>query len=95
LRDLIIFVKTYSMTDIALYQSVLQKLGQLAPQDLSVLDAFLTSLVTKEKQPKEQNQSIKPPTFWLEQLAKSDTFSNIGDPVEWQRQLRQDRPLSR
>lgn len=83
------------MTDIALYQSVLQKLGQLAPQDLSVLDAFLTSLVDKEKRKKKQPQTQNSPIYWLEQLAKSTAFSGIENPVEWQRQIRQDRQLSR
>ncbi|TAK45452.1 MAG: hypothetical protein EPO28_03675 [Saprospiraceae bacterium] len=83
------------MTDIALYQSILQKLGQITPQDLSVLDAYLTNLVSKEKQAKKKPQALKSPTYWLEQLAKSDAFAGIENPVEWQRQLRQDRQLSR
>lgn len=89
------------MTEIALYQSVLQKLGQITPQDLSVLDAFLTSLVNQGKQAKsvhkskKQPQPTQSPTYWLEQLAKSGAFADIENPSEWQRQLRQDRQLSR
>jgi len=29
----------------------------------------------------------------LEKIATSNVFANIHDPVEWQRELRQDRPL--
>ena len=29
----------------------------------------------------------------LEKIAASNVFTNIHDPVEWQRELRQDRPL--
>jgi len=29
----------------------------------------------------------------LESLAASDPFSEISDPVEWQREIRKDRPL--
>lgn len=29
----------------------------------------------------------------LERLAEADAFSHIQDPVEWQREIRKDRPL--
>jgi hypothetical protein len=29
----------------------------------------------------------------LENLAAADAFSEISDPVEWQREVRKDRPL--
>lgn len=29
----------------------------------------------------------------LENLAAADAFSEISDPVEWQREIRKDRPL--
>ncbi|TAF43121.1 MAG: hypothetical protein EAZ68_08725, partial [Oscillatoriales cyanobacterium] len=29
----------------------------------------------------------------LEKIAESNVFADINDPVEWQRELRQDRPL--
>jgi hypothetical protein len=89
------------MTDIALYQSVLQKLGQVTPQDLSILDAFLTNLVNQGKQAKATGKSKKAinatqsPVYWLEQLAQSNAFAGIEDPVEWQREIRKDRQLSR
>ncbi|WP_373551773.1 hypothetical protein [Haliscomenobacter sp.] len=36
------------MSEVILYQSVLQKLGQLSPQNLAELDAFLAFLVQKQ-----------------------------------------------
>ena len=36
------------MSEAVLYQSVLQKLGQLSPQNLAELDAFLAVLVKKQ-----------------------------------------------
>jgi hypothetical protein len=38
----------YGMSEVILYQSVLQKLGQLSPQNLAELDAFLAFLVQKQ-----------------------------------------------
>jgi len=37
------------MTEAVLYQSVMQKLGQLSPQNLAELDAFLAFLVEKQE----------------------------------------------
>lgn len=37
------------MSEVILYQAVLQKLGQLSPQNLAELDAFLAFLVQKQK----------------------------------------------
>jgi hypothetical protein len=39
------------MTEAVLYQSVLQKLGQLSPQNLAELDAFWAFLVEKQERP--------------------------------------------
>jgi hypothetical protein len=85
------------MTDIVLYQSVLQKLGRLNPNDLSQLDAFLSVLVNGNSSEKTKKQSNdvdeQSPIFWLEQLAQIDGISTIQNPVEWQRDIRQDRKL--
>ena len=43
------------MSQLALYQSVLQKLGQLSPNDLAELDAFLSRLVKQKKTAKPKN----------------------------------------
>jgi hypothetical protein len=79
------------MTDILLYQSVLQKLGQLNPKNLAQLDAFLSILIghnvptkTEKTAPIENTSAV----YWLEQLAQIDAFSDIEAPVEWQRNIR-------
>ena len=84
------------MSDTILYQSVLQKLGQLNPNNLAQLDAFLTGLIGHKSTPsKEKNKVVadKSAIYWLEQLAKTNAMSSIEDPVEWQREIRQDRKL--
>lgn len=84
------------MTDSVLYQSVLQKLGQLNPNSLSQLDAFLSVLMgTTTPSKTEQDAAPNSPSAidWLEQLAEIGGVSSIEDPVEWQREMRQDRKL--
>jgi hypothetical protein len=44
---------------------------------------------------KEQPHNSQSPIFCLEQLAKTGAFTGIENPVEWQRQLRQDRQFLR
>lgn len=85
------------MNDTLLYQSVLQKLGQLNPNSLSQLDAFLSVLIghnnTPAKTDKTPTIDSKSPVDWLEQLAGIGGVSSIEDPVEWQRSIREDRKL--
>jgi hypothetical protein len=84
------------MTDTILYQSVLQKLGQLNPNSLSQLDAFLSVLIGHNSVPKSEKKptiDTQSPVDWLEQLAKIGGVGSIEDPVEWQRSIREDRKL--
>ena len=85
------------MTDTILYQSVLQKLGQLNPNNLSQLDAFLSVLIgnnpTAKTDKAESSIDNKSAIDWLEQLAEIGGISSIEDPVEWQRNIREDRKL--
>jgi hypothetical protein len=84
------------MTDTLLYQSVLQKLGQLNAQNLSQLDAFLSVLIghnTVSKTGKLPIIESKSPIDWLEQLAAIGGVSSIEDPIEWQRSMREERKL--
>lgn len=84
------------MTDTLLYQSVLQKLGQLNPNNLSQVDAFLSVLIghnTASQTEKMPTIDSKSPIDWLEQLAAIGGVSCIEDPVEWQRSIREDRKL--
>ena len=47
------------MTEAVLYQSILQKLGQLSPKGLPEVDAFLTFLVSQQgKGKKKSSKSI-------------------------------------
>ena len=84
------------MTDTLLYQSVLQKLGQLNPNSLAQLDAFLSVLIGRA--PSSKTETIVQPDKqsaidWLEQLAEIGSFSSIENPMEWQRDIRKDRAL--
>ena len=84
------------MTETVLYQSVLQKLGQLNPNNLSQLDAFLSVLIgqnTPLKIDKNAQLESKSAIDWLEQLAEIGGIASIENPVEWQRSVRQDRKL--
>ena len=84
------------MSDTVLYQSILQKLGQLNPKALSQVDAILSVLIGHNTLPKtEKNHPTDDtsPIYWLEQLAEIGGISSIEDPVEWQRSIRQDRKL--
>ena len=84
------------MSDAILYQSVLLKLGQLNPKELSQLDNFLSVLIGHNPSKKAELKladNEKSAIYWLEQLSKIDGFSSIENPVEWQRNIRQDRKL--
>lgn len=84
------------MTDTILYQSVLQKLGQLNPNNLSQLDAFLSILLGHNVVPKTEKIpiiEIKSAIDWLQELAEIGGVSSIENPVEWQRYIREDRKL--
>lgn len=84
------------MTETVLYQSVLQKLGQLNPNNLSQLDAFLSVLIGQNvpsKIDKTEPSESKSAVDWLEQLAETGGITSIENPVEWQRNIRKDRKL--
>ena len=84
------------MFDTILYQSVLQKLGQLNPKDLSQLDTFLSILIGRNVSPSIEPRvktDEKSAIYWLEQLAQIGGISSIDNPVEWQQNIRQDRKL--
>jgi hypothetical protein len=86
------FIKIVPMTDVLLYQTVIQKLGKLPPDNLSEINAFLTTLINRNPAKKTKKKEISP-IHWLEQLAKIGGVSSIDDPVEWQRNMRQDKKL--
>jgi len=59
-------------------------------KDLDLLLSFAKRLKVNILEVDKQDQS---PVFWLEQLSKIDSFKDIDDPVEWQRNVRKERPL--
>jgi len=58
--------------------------------DLDLLLSFAKRLKINVVEVDKQEQS---PVFWLEKLAEIDSFKDIDDPVEWQRNIRKERPL--
>jgi hypothetical protein len=79
-----------------LLEQIQQQIKQLPPEKQSEVLDFVTFL--KERPLKAQmstasaNQGRRIKKS-LEQLAKLKVFSDITDPVDWQRKTRQDRPL--
>ena len=77
-------------------EQIQQQLRALPPEKQSeVLDfiAFLKmrlSVSTAAASDKERGKRIKAS---FQQLAKMKTFSEIADPVKWQREIRRDRSL--
>lgn len=65
------------MSDSMLYQSVLQKLGQLSPQKLMELDAFLVVLVEKQ----ERAKANKKPKFGFGKY-KVEISDDFDAPLE-------------
>ena len=56
----------------------------------------MTGLIGHKSTPskeKDMADADKSAIYWLEQLAKINAMSSIEDPVEWQREIRQDRKL--
>lgn len=59
-------------------------------KDLELLLSFAKRLRVNVLEVDKQEQS---PVFWLEKLAEIDSFKDINDPVEWQQNIRKERPL--
>jgi hypothetical protein len=80
-----------------LLEEIQQRLINLPPEKQSeVLDfiAFLQErarlVVNPEHAKAEKRQRIKSA---LQNVAELNLFKDVSDPVEWQRQIRKDRPL--
>jgi hypothetical protein len=70
-----------------LIEQIMEQVETLSPaQKAEVLD-FINFLLHKEEERKKRLKES------LETLAEMETFADIEDPVEWQRQIRKDRPL--
>ena len=79
-----------------LLEQIEKQLRDLPPEkQVEVLD-FVTFLqqrvqATRSEAAEEERRNRLKKAF--ETLAEMGTFSEITDPVEWQRQIRKDRPL--
>lgn len=63
-----------------------------SPEDEAILLSLLPKLNGRVLEKKESvKTSLKD---ILEELAQSGIADNYGDPSEWQREIRQDRPLA-
>jgi hypothetical protein len=60
--------------------------------DLELIFAFLQRMGAKIIEQKNELSSLSP-IYWLETLAQQGGIQSIADPSEWQRQIRQDKPL--
>ena len=79
-----------------LLEQIEEQLRVLPPEKQEEVLDFITFLqqrmqATRSASPDEERGTrIKAA---LQQLAELGTFADIKDPVEWQRQIRKDRPL--
>ena len=75
-------------------EKLLRKADRLTPAERLLLASRLIESVRQHDLTshtvKSQREELKKS---LEKLAKMKVFANISDPVEWQRQIRKDRPL--
>jgi hypothetical protein len=78
-----------------LVEQIQKQASKLPPEKQSEVLDFITFLQERARahstsMEAERGQRIKSA---LQKLAELDTFAHIPDPVEWQRQIREDRPL--
>ena len=75
-------------------ENLLKKADRLTPAERLLLASRLIESVRQRDLTsytlKSQREELKKS---LEKLAKMKVFADITDPVEWQRQIRKDRPL--
>jgi hypothetical protein len=79
-----------------LLEQIEKELRVLPPEKQEeVLDfiTFLQQRVQTKRTPLEEEQRGNRIVEALQALAELGTFADIEDPVEWQRQIRKDRPL--
>ena len=75
-------------------ENLVEKAGSLSPSERLLLASRLIESVRQndlsDSFQKSQREALKKS---LDTLAKMNVFADIQDPVEWQRQIRKDRPL--
>jgi hypothetical protein len=70
-----------------LVEQIMEQVKTLSPTQQAEVLNFVNFLLWKEERRKKQIKES------LETLAEMETFADIKDPVEWQKQIRKDRPL--
>ena len=71
----------------------IQWIGE-APKLGASTRVYVTVLATDESElPSRPQSDGRAAAAALEELAKLNAFESIKDPVEWQREIRKDRPL--
>ena len=81
------------------YNQVLSGAKTLTPDEQLRLLEELAALIRQRVINQNHNANLNPTlrrqkiVEILEKIAATNVFANISDPVEWQRELRQDRPL--
>jgi uncharacterized protein (DUF488 family) len=81
------------------YNEVLIQVQSLTPDEqlrlLEELAALIRQRVISQNHDANLSHSLRAQKIVeiLEKIAASNVFANVSDPVEWQRELRQDRPL--
>ena len=81
------------------YNQVLNGAKTLTPDEQLRLLEELAALIRQRVISQNQNANLNPTLRGqkiveiLEKIAAANVFANISAPVEWQRELRQDRPL--
>ena len=79
-----------------LTEQIQKQLGMLPPEKQSEVLDFVTSLQERMRSDgsvSEDSKRRKRLKIAFETLAALGTFADINDPVEWQRQMRKDRPI--
>ena len=79
-----------------LAEQIQQQLSTLPPEKQTEVLDFITFLKNQAQSAQAafaEEQRGKRIKAALETLAELGTFADIADPVEWQRELRKDRPL--
>ena len=75
-------------------ENLIEKADSLSPAEKLLLASRLIDSVRQrdlsDSFQKSQREALKKS---LEKLAKMKVFADIKDPVEWQKQIRKDRPL--
>ena len=82
--------------DTTLMEQIQEQVKQLPPEKQSEVLDFVTFLQGRAQSAQvafAEEQRGKRIKAALETLAELGTFADITDPVEWQRQIRKDRPL--